>query len=180
MGNFQASKNYGWASSGCSILSEIGTMHLEFTYLSDITGNPVFKSKVENVRKVLKNLEKPKGLYPNYIHPKTGKWGQREFFFFVSLLFIRPEKFFVYRNICSFEPKNSFLSHFCVSLKVTDISPCNRIIWAPCICTEFQFLFLSSYVSLSACYSSSNPRKKPNHLITIINLGHTWYPASPE
>lgn len=71
-----ASKNYGWASSGCSILSEIGTMHLEFTYLSDITGNPVFKSKVENVRKVLKNLEKPKGLYPNYIHPKTGKWGQ--------------------------------------------------------------------------------------------------------
>ncbi|KAF7406043.1 hypothetical protein HZH68_005412 [Vespula germanica] len=71
-----ASKNYGWASSGCSILSEIGTMHLEFTYLSDITGNPVFKSKVENVRKVLKNLEKPKGLYPNYIHPRTGKWGQ--------------------------------------------------------------------------------------------------------
>ncbi|KAM0728702.1 Mannosyl-oligosaccharide alpha-1,2-mannosidase IA [Formica fusca] len=71
-----ASKNYGWASSGCSILSEIGTMHLEFTYLSDITNNPVFKSKVENVRKVLKSLEKPKGLYPNYIHPRTGKWGQ--------------------------------------------------------------------------------------------------------
>ncbi|XP_014616320.1 PREDICTED: mannosyl-oligosaccharide 1,2-alpha-mannosidase IA isoform X1 [Polistes canadensis] len=71
-----ASKNYGWASSGCSILSEIGTMHLEFTYLSDITGNPIFKTKVENVRKVLKNLEKPKGLYPNYIHPRTGKWGQ--------------------------------------------------------------------------------------------------------
>ncbi|XP_076378846.1 mannosyl-oligosaccharide 1,2-alpha-mannosidase IA isoform X1 [Megalopta genalis] len=71
-----ASKNYGWASSGCSILSEIGTMHLEFNYLSDITGNPVYKSKVENVRKVLKNLEKPKGLYPNYIHPRTGKWGQ--------------------------------------------------------------------------------------------------------
>lgn len=102
------------------------------------------------------------------------------FFFFVSLLFIRPERFFVYRNICSFESKNSFLSHFCVSLKVTDISPCNRIIWAPCIYTEFQFLFLSPYVSLSVCYSSSNPRKKPNHLITIINLGHTWYPASPE
>lgn len=62
-------------------------MHLEFTYLSDITGNPVFKSKVENVRKVLKNLEKPKGLYPNYIHPKTGKWGQRELLFFIYLFF---------------------------------------------------------------------------------------------
>ncbi|KAG7213139.1 hypothetical protein KM043_002454 [Ampulex compressa] len=71
-----ASKNYGWASSGCSILSEIGTMHLEFTYLSDITGNPVFKSKVENVRKVLKGLDKPNGLYPNYINPRTGNWGQ--------------------------------------------------------------------------------------------------------
>ncbi|XP_011502769.1 PREDICTED: mannosyl-oligosaccharide 1,2-alpha-mannosidase IA [Ceratosolen solmsi marchali] len=71
-----ASKNYGWASSGCSILSEIGTMHLEFTYLSDITGNPIYRSKVDHVRKTLKNLEKPKGLYPNYIHPKTGKWGR--------------------------------------------------------------------------------------------------------
>lgn len=78
---FQTSKNYGWASSGCSILSEIGTMHLEFTYLSDITNNPVFKSKVENVRKVLKSLDKPKGLYPNYIHPRTGKWGQRKWDF---------------------------------------------------------------------------------------------------
>lgn len=71
-----ASKNYGWASSGCSILSEIGTMHLEFAYLSDITGNPIFRAKVENVRKTLRELEKPQGLYPNYIHPRTGKWGR--------------------------------------------------------------------------------------------------------
>ncbi|XP_043469898.1 mannosyl-oligosaccharide 1,2-alpha-mannosidase IA isoform X1 [Leptopilina heterotoma] len=71
-----ASKNYGWASSGCSILSEIGTMHLEFSYLSDITGNATFREKVKKVRDILKNMEKPKGLYPNYIHPKTGKWGQ--------------------------------------------------------------------------------------------------------
>ncbi|XP_051170744.1 mannosyl-oligosaccharide alpha-1,2-mannosidase IA isoform X2 [Leptopilina boulardi] len=72
-----ASKNYAWASSGCSILSEIGTMHLEFSYLSDITGNSTFRDKVQKVRTVLKNMEKPKGLYPNYIHPKTGKWGQQ-------------------------------------------------------------------------------------------------------
>lgn len=75
----QASKNYAWASSGCSILSEIGTMHLEFSYLSDITGNSTFRDKVQKVRTVLKNMEKPKGLYPNYIHPKTGKWGQRKY-----------------------------------------------------------------------------------------------------
>ncbi|KAF7992379.1 hypothetical protein HCN44_001704 [Aphidius gifuensis] len=70
------SRNHGWASSGCSILSEIGTMHLEFSYLSDITGNPIFRKKVEQVRRVLKDLDKPKGLYPNFIHPETGKWGQ--------------------------------------------------------------------------------------------------------
>ncbi|KAJ8676687.1 hypothetical protein QAD02_012474, partial [Eretmocerus hayati] len=70
------SKNYGWASNGCSILSEIGTMHLEFSYLSDVTGNPIFREKVEHVRKFLKALDKPKGLYPNYIHPKTGRWGR--------------------------------------------------------------------------------------------------------
>lgn len=72
------SKNYNWASGSSSILSEFGTLHLEFSYLSDITGNPVYKKKVENIRMILKELEKPKGLYPNYLNPKTGKWGQRE------------------------------------------------------------------------------------------------------
>uniref|UniRef100_A0A1L8DR25 alpha-1,2-Mannosidase n=1 Tax=Nyssomyia neivai TaxID=330878 RepID=A0A1L8DR25_9DIPT len=70
------SKNYGWASGGSSILSEFGTLHLEFVYLSDITGNPIYRERVQNIRQVLKDLEKPKGLYPNYLNPKTGKWGQ--------------------------------------------------------------------------------------------------------
>ena len=71
-------KNYGWASGSSSILSEFGTLHLEFAYLSDVTGNPIFKEKVERIRKVLKDTEKVKGLYPNYMNPKTGKWGQRK------------------------------------------------------------------------------------------------------
>jgi mannosyl-oligosaccharide alpha-1,2-mannosidase len=73
-----SSKNYGWASGGSSILSEFGTLHLEFAYLSDITGNPVYRERVMNIRSILKDLEKPRGLYPNYLNPKTGKWGQRE------------------------------------------------------------------------------------------------------
>ncbi len=36
-----APKNFGWASGGSSILSEFGTLHMEFAYLSDITGDPV-------------------------------------------------------------------------------------------------------------------------------------------
>uniref|UniRef100_A0A2R5LN53 alpha-1,2-Mannosidase n=1 Tax=Ornithodoros turicata TaxID=34597 RepID=A0A2R5LN53_9ACAR len=70
------SKNYAWASSGSSILAEFGTMHLEFTYLSDITGNPVYRDKVMRIRKLLHSMEKPKGLYPNFLNPKTGHWGQ--------------------------------------------------------------------------------------------------------
>lgn len=78
--NFRSgsSKNYGWASGGSSILSEFGTIHLEFAYLSDVTGNSVYRDRVQNIRSVLKELDKPKGLYPNYLNPKTGKWGQRE------------------------------------------------------------------------------------------------------
>ncbi|XP_030381622.1 mannosyl-oligosaccharide alpha-1,2-mannosidase IA isoform X2 [Scaptodrosophila lebanonensis] len=69
-------KNYGWASGGSSILSEFGTLHLEFSYLSDITGNPLYRERVQTIRQVLQEIEKPKGLYPNFLNPKTGKWGQ--------------------------------------------------------------------------------------------------------
>jgi len=72
-----SAKNFGWASGGSSILSEFGTLHMEFAYLSDITGNPVYKQKVEKIREVVASLERPKKLYPNYLHPKTGKWGQQ-------------------------------------------------------------------------------------------------------
>ena len=72
------SKNYAWASQSSSILSEIGTLHLEFLYLSDITGDNTYKEKVMNIRKILDSLTKPNGgLYPNYISPKTGRFTQR-------------------------------------------------------------------------------------------------------
>lgn len=79
-------KNYGWASGGSSILSEFGTLHLEFAYLSDITGDPLYRERVQTIRQVLKEIEKPKGLYPNFLNPKTGKWGQSEFhkYFYTS------------------------------------------------------------------------------------------------
>ncbi|KAL1490813.1 hypothetical protein ABEB36_013445 [Hypothenemus hampei] len=71
-----ASKNYGWASGSSSILSEFGTLHLEFSYLSDITGNTIYRNKVDKIRHVLNTIEKPNGLYPNYLNPRSGKWGQ--------------------------------------------------------------------------------------------------------
>ncbi|XP_058828379.1 mannosyl-oligosaccharide alpha-1,2-mannosidase IA isoform X3 [Topomyia yanbarensis] len=74
---YKISKNYGWASGGSSILSEFGTLHLEFSYLSDVTGDSVYRERVQAIRSVLREIEKPKGLYPNYLNPKTGKWGQQ-------------------------------------------------------------------------------------------------------
>lgn len=69
-------RNWPWASGGSSILAEYGTLHLEFMHLSRLSGNPEFAQKVMNIRKVLNRLEKPQGLYPNYLNPNSGQWGQ--------------------------------------------------------------------------------------------------------
>uniref|UniRef100_A0A1I7XZM9 alpha-1,2-Mannosidase n=1 Tax=Steinernema glaseri TaxID=37863 RepID=A0A1I7XZM9_9BILA len=68
--------NYGWAAGGSSILSEFGSLHLEFAYLSNVTGNKIYYEKVKKVRDVLDAVEKPDGLYSNYMSPETGKWTQ--------------------------------------------------------------------------------------------------------
>lgn len=69
-------RNWPWASGGSSILAEYGTLHLEFMHLSKLSENPDFAQKVMNIRKVLNRLEKPQGLYPNYLNPNSGQWGQ--------------------------------------------------------------------------------------------------------
>ncbi|XP_070589536.1 mannosyl-oligosaccharide 1,2-alpha-mannosidase IA [Erythrolamprus reginae] len=69
-------RNWPWASGGSSILAEFGTLHLEFIHLSYLSGNPKFAEKVMNIRKVLNRLDKPEGLYPNYLNPNSGQWGQ--------------------------------------------------------------------------------------------------------
>jgi len=60
--------------SSNAVLAEFGTLHLEFTYLSEITGNPIFKEKVDHIRQYMKNIVKPNGLYPNFINIMTGQW----------------------------------------------------------------------------------------------------------
>nr|XP_054753906.1 mannosyl-oligosaccharide alpha-1,2-mannosidase IA-like [Lytechinus pictus] len=71
-----SARNWGWASGGSSILSEFGSLHLEFNYLSEISGDPKYKQKVDRIREVLKDVKRSDGLYPNFLNPKTGKWGQ--------------------------------------------------------------------------------------------------------
>lgn len=74
-----ASHNYHWAAQGNSILSEVGTLSLEFAYLTALTGNETYWDKIDRIRTLLDTREKPhSGLYPNYINPKTGKFGLRK------------------------------------------------------------------------------------------------------
>nr|XP_015204417.1 PREDICTED: mannosyl-oligosaccharide 1,2-alpha-mannosidase IC [Lepisosteus oculatus] len=68
--------SWGWASAGSSILAEFGTLHLEFVHLSEITSNPLYSEKVMNIRKVLNKIDKPQGLYPNFLSPVSGNWVQ--------------------------------------------------------------------------------------------------------
>jgi len=46
-------KNAGW-TGGSSLLAEIGTLQVEFRYLSKITGNDEYKKKADNVFDVVK------------------------------------------------------------------------------------------------------------------------------
>ncbi|NXN38101.1 MA1C1 mannosidase, partial [Rhinoptilus africanus] len=68
--------SWGWASAGSSILAEFGTLHLEFLHLSELSGNPVFAEKASTSQLVLNRVEKPQGLYPNFLSPVTGNWVQ--------------------------------------------------------------------------------------------------------
>ncbi|CAD6198877.1 unnamed protein product, partial [Caenorhabditis auriculariae] len=58
--------NFGWA--GGSILAEIGTLHLEFVYLSQLTGNSTYRDAVQKIRDALDRMPKKNGLYPTYIN----------------------------------------------------------------------------------------------------------------
>lgn len=71
-------KNWSWASKGCSILAEIGTLHLEYAELTHHFNDPSYLEKVTAIRDVLQNTPRDADkLYPNYIHPQTRKWGQK-------------------------------------------------------------------------------------------------------
>ncbi len=85
-GNFSTSlvhfrlqtRNYPWAASGASILSEFGTLQLEMDYLSHVSGDPVFADLVKKINEHIKSIRLDSNLYSNYLNPNTGKWGSGE------------------------------------------------------------------------------------------------------
>lgn len=68
------SRNHDWAY-GAAILSEFGSMHLEFIYLSHVTGDPKYREKAFKVREAIRRaVPRPDGLYNNYMNTDTGQW----------------------------------------------------------------------------------------------------------
>lgn len=64
-------KPIGWAS-GKAILSEVGTLQMEFFYLAVIAEDPKYAEKVLKVFDHLDAQEKPNGLYSIYVNMKNG------------------------------------------------------------------------------------------------------------
>jgi mannosyl-oligosaccharide alpha-1,2-mannosidase len=57
---------HSWAS-GAAILSEIGTLQLEFIYLSHVSNNTIYAEKVLKIFENLKSMRPSNGLYPVFV-----------------------------------------------------------------------------------------------------------------
>lgn len=71
-------KNADWHRVD-SVLSEVGSIQLEFKALSHHTGNPIYAEKAERIMETIRfshnKIRKPLlGLYPNYINTETGEF----------------------------------------------------------------------------------------------------------
>ncbi|CAM9266648.1 unnamed protein product, partial [Chrysoparadoxa australica] len=69
------------AQKGSSVLSELGTLQLEFRYLSHITDDPKYAIAVNAVFDHLVEMPTKNGLYPLYMSPVTGQFTTRKISF---------------------------------------------------------------------------------------------------
>jgi hypothetical protein len=62
---------YGW-TGGANLLAEIATIQMEFSALSERTGDPKYGLAAQKPIDLLDRLNPPDGLYPIYINPNQG------------------------------------------------------------------------------------------------------------
>jgi len=62
-----SSNNAGWTGNN-AILSEVGTLSMEFRYLGHITKKQEYTNAANRIFEVLKQVEPSNGLYPYFIH----------------------------------------------------------------------------------------------------------------
>ena len=64
-------------NQACSSIAAVGTLSLEFQFLTDVTGNKIYQNKIEKIYKALEQVHRPDGLFYNLINIKTGAWCQK-------------------------------------------------------------------------------------------------------
>ncbi|GAA5891356.1 hypothetical protein JCM6882_004669 [Rhodosporidiobolus microsporus] len=57
---------------GLTSVAEAGTLQIEFKYLSELTGNPIYWQKVEKVMEIIRSQPSKNGLVPIFMRPDTG------------------------------------------------------------------------------------------------------------
>ncbi|THU53547.1 hypothetical protein C4D60_Mb10t15580 [Musa balbisiana] len=62
------------APDGLSSTAEVSTLQLEFNYLSEISGDPKYRSKAMKVLEHIRSLPKVEGLVPIHISPHSGQF----------------------------------------------------------------------------------------------------------
>ncbi|PAA80175.1 hypothetical protein BOX15_Mlig034257g1, partial [Macrostomum lignano] len=64
-----AAADHPWAPFGCSVLAEAGSLQLEFSLLSELTGDRVYADAARRARHAIGMAPRPYGgLYPNFVH----------------------------------------------------------------------------------------------------------------
>lgn len=116
-----------------------------------------------NIRKVLNRLEKPQGLYPNYLNPNSGQWGQRK----SSSLVFRISLNFFCITVMLHCP--TCITHVCTIIRVlimvvnyVDVTRCCRVIpglqimWLMWLCSDFFIFYLSEFSGIHLKYKSQS------------------------
>eukprot|EP00037_Helgoeca_nana_P001424 m.26783 g.26783 ORF g.26783 m.26783 type:complete len:605 (-) comp11841_c0_seq1:100-1914(-) len=65
-------EKFGWVRCNCAILSEMGTMQLEFDYLSVITKDPKYVQAVTKAMDLVLKQPRKNGMFPNFVDMNTG------------------------------------------------------------------------------------------------------------
>ena len=76
MPNTGKTYHHSWAFG--SILSEMGSHHLEYVYLSDMSGDKRFRDHAFLIRNLLDRTEKPNGLYMTMMDSSLGRWNENK------------------------------------------------------------------------------------------------------
>jgi hypothetical protein len=61
-------------NNGAASLAEVGSVQLEFKYLSEISGDGVYWQKAEKVMNVILESPSMEGIYPIFLSPETGQF----------------------------------------------------------------------------------------------------------